>query len=383
MQNSKNFLNRSLKVIPTASQTYSKSHRYFTKPLFAKKGKGQYLWATDGKKYLDFNMALGSVILGYKPPQWYLQGVPDGINFSLPHPMETELAEKLCSIIPCAQKIKFFKNGSDAVEIAVRLARAYIGKEDILWMSYHGFHDSFIASTKPAKGIPIGYKTNNYHYNTIGVSINPAAIVIEPSHVDIIEIAEYAKKNNIILILDEVLTGFRHGMSGLGNRLGIKPDLICLGKCMANGLPLSAVAGRADIMNLLDEGVFGSSTFGGETLSIAVAIHTIKEFEYSGNYLWKIGSAYIANIDKTQVSKFGVITGLPPRCGIEFKDLYYKSFFQDEMLKRGFIVNGLSNFCLAHTFKDISLYIEATNEVLEIMGKRKYHGKIIKPMFKR
>ncbi len=376
-------IKRAKKVIPGGSQTYSKSSRYFTRSLVAEYGIGGRLYTTDNDCYDDYSMALGAVILGYEAVVGTIPPI-----YSLPHPIEIEAAEKLCEIIPSAQMVKFFKNGSDAVEIAVRLARAWTGKNSIQWMSYHGFHDSYISSCHNPKGIPIQYSYYNYDSRKIigtkQLPMDLAAIVIEPDHPEIKTYAEIAKENNCLLIFDEVLTGFRHGVGGLQKNIAITPDISCFGKCMANGLPLSAVVGRSDIMQLLEEGVFGSSTFGGDVIALSACLDTISRLEMgAAEYIWKIGQRYLDGIDRKQVEKFGVVKGLPPRCGIEFNNLKYKSHFQDELLKRNILVNGLNNFCRAHTESQIDIYIEATNEVLKIMGKEEYKGKLIEPMFKR
>lgn len=382
---SKDLIERAIKVIPGGSQTYSKSSKYFTQPFFANYGIGGRLYSADNEVYDDFNMALGAVILGYERDPFSMNDITGGFSLSVPHPIEVEVAEKLVSIIPSAEMVKFFKNGSDAVEIAVRLARAYTGKDDVLWSSYHGFHDSYISSCSNSRGIPARYSQSNITLEAIVEpgNYNLAAIVVEPDnpHVDIYR--EMASRYHVLLIFDEVLTGFRHGVGGLQKHIGITPDLSCFGKCMANGLPLSAVVGRADIMKLLQEGVFGSSTFGGEILSLKMCLETIDRLENSDGYLWKIGQRYLDGIDQELTSKFGTIKGYPPRCGIEFSNLEYKSHFQDELLKRCILVNGLNNFCLAHTEEQIDRYVEATNDVLMIMEKEDYMGKIISPMFKR
>lgn len=371
------WLERAKAVIPGGSQTYSKSSRYFTRSMFADYATASKLRSTEGTWYDDYSMALGAVILGYEPIRHNLSPI-----YSLPNPLEVQVAEKLCSIIPSAEMVKFFKNGSDAVEIAVRLARAYTGKETVKWMSYHGFHDSYVSSCGNTKGIPIHYGYSNVDAKEL-LFEDLAAIVVEPDHPAINNYVQLAKEYNCLLIFDEVLTGFRHGIGGLQKHIGITPDISCFGKCMANGLPLSAVVGRRDIMQLLEKGVFGSSTFGGEVLSLSMCLETISQLEKAGDCLWKIGQRYLDGIDRKQAEKFGVIKGLPPRCGIEFSNLKYKSHFQDEMLKRNILVNGLNNFCLAHTNEQINRYIEETNEVLKIMETEEYKGEIISPIFKR
>ena len=424
------WLERSLKVIPGGSQTYSKSYKYFTRPFFACQGLGGILVSDEDcgdvsqvREYHDFSMALGSVILGYKTKQWLLDlDVPNGINFSCPHPLEVILAEKLVEIIPSAEMVKFFKNGSDATEIAVRLARAYTGRDIILAGSYHGFHDWYVYSIDRNKGIPyqgneVGTAEHIYQFNNysnlkelfeafyirkrFSDESNVAGVIVEPDHGDIREISELAVEHGAVLIFDEVMTGFRYHIGGLQTLFGITPDITCLGKCMANGLPLSAVVGRRDIMKLMEEGVFASSTFGGETLSLVAALKTIEELEKNGKWLWHVGGKWASQMDilirKKGLTQIVKVIGLAPRSGVKFFDegnvsaIEYQSLYQQELLKRRILTHGLNNFCLDHTDEQIDYFIKMADEVLDIIGEaykdnnaQKYlDNGIIQTMFRR
>ena len=390
-----NWQKRAEKVIPGGSQTYSKSSRYMTDPFFTTMALGSRIVTDEptehmNKEYVDYSMALGSIILGYKHKRWLTDlDIPHGFNFSTPHPLEVQVAEKLLEYFPHHDMVKFFKNGSDATEIAVRLARAYTGKDQVVWFNYHGFHDSYISCTEPAKGIPYNYRDSNwigsnswqYYKNEF------SAFVVEPSHPDIEYISDFAKTNNIVLIFDEVLTGFRHGIGGLQKYIGIEPDITCLGKCMANGLPLSAVVGKKEIMNLVTEGVFASSTMGGETLSLSACLQTIKELELQPDYLWKIGKSwrdYAEGVIKSlQMEDIVEVIGYAPRCGYKFKDLKHQSIYQHELKNRDIFVNGINNFSLAHSAEDISYYCAMLDEVMPIVKEGNYDGKQISPIFKR
>lgn len=385
-QISKNLLDRALQVIPSASQTYSKSYRYFTKPLFADYGINGFLYTVDGGKYHDFDMGLGSMILGYKDMADCVEGYS---NFSIPHPVEIELAEKLVELIPSAEMVKFFKNGSDATEIAVRLARAYTEKDIVLAGSYHGFHDWYVGLIERNKGIPKAVQELTKQFKNVEelkyfleqYKDNIACVIVEPDMENINEISSIIRENNIILIFDEVLTGFRNHIKGLQYILKITPDISCFGKCMANGLPLSAVVGRRALMQLMDDGgVFASSTFGGETLALSVALETIRELEEKGAYLWKIGIEWKTTIEKLIVNKgltdVAEVKGLPSRCGLVFINNEYQTLYKQELLKRKILVNRLNNFCLAHTYEQIDYYIKCADEVLDIIKKAKEENNI-------
>lgn len=391
-----NWLERALKIIPGGSQTYSKSYRYFTRPFFASHGINGFLYSTDGTRFSDYSMALGAVILGYKSKEWFLNlDIPSGINFSVPHPLETILAEKLIEIIPSAEMCKFMSNGSDATEIAVRLARAYTGRDIVLAGGYHGFHDWYIISIDRNRGIPLQHSD----YTNDGVSLTSqfkdlnefkeliaghrnkiACVILEPTMPDTGQITEIARANGAIVIFDEVLTGFRYHIGGFQSLIKIKPDLSCFGKCMANGLPLSAVVGRADIMRLMDDGgVFASSTFGGETLSLAAALATIAELELYGKHLWHIGGMWASEMEilirGKGLTDICEVVGLAPRSGISFHPkgnitrIDFQSLYQQELLKRHIITHGINNYCLAHTEEQIQYFLSACDFVLDIIGK--------------
>lgn len=382
-----NWIERALKVTPCGSQTYSKSYKYFSRPLFAISGNGGKLLCDDSVVYEDFSMGLGSVILGYRDLKEEIKkyDIPiSGTIFSLPHPLEVVVSEKLIEIIPSAQMCRFFRNGSDSTEIAVRLARAYTGRDIILAGSYHGFHDWYVSSIDKNKGVPDQHTFQFKDYKDLANNFevfkdSVAGIILEPDRGDLREISELAVENGAVLILDEVMTGFRYHIGGLQTLFGITPDITCLGKCMANGLPLSAVVGRGDIMKLMEEEVFASSTFGGETLSLAAALKTIEELEKNGKRLWHLGGKWASQMDilirKKGLTQIVKVIGLSPRSGVKFFDegnisaIEYQSLYQQELLKRRVLTHGINNYCLDHTDAQIDYFIEQADEVLNILGK--------------
>lgn len=381
-----NLLNKAIELIPSGSQTYSKSWRYFTIPLMASHGIDGVLFDTEGNAYDDYSMGLGAIILGYKPKTWLQQlDIPDGFIFSVAHQLEVELAEKLIEIIPSAEMVKFFKNGSDATEIAVRLARAYTKRHIVLAGGYHGFHDWYITSIDRNRGVEfqntLQFKSYEQLRDDLSDSLAEAAcVILEPNMVDANRIVELARKNDVLVIFDEVLTGFRYNIGGYQKMLNIVPDISCLGKCIANGLPLSVVVGRKDIMQLMDDGgVFASSTFGGDTIALAAALETIKKLEQYGKNLWLIGAKWQTGVDmlirSKRIESIARIDGLAPRCGVVFNDSdgitrqEYQSLYQQELLKRGILTHGINNFCIAHTDSQINRFIKNVDEVFEVIKK--------------
>jgi glutamate-1-semialdehyde 2,1-aminomutase len=159
-KHSEALLERALKVIPLASQTFSKSltqYPYGISPYFIARGQGSHVWDVDGNEYVDFINALASVTLGYNDPDVTAavrKQLESGVIFSLPHPIEMEVAERIVAMVPCAEMVRFGKNGSDATAGAIRLARAHTGRERVAVCGYHGWQDWYIGSTARHRGVP-------------------------------------------------------------------------------------------------------------------------------------------------------------------------------------------------------------------------------------
>lgn len=286
-----------IQKIPTGAQTFSKApfqHVNGVSPKFLVSGKGCRVIDIDGNNYIDYMLGLGPIILGHanKKISLAVKNAMDlGTCMSLPSYLETELAEQLIDIIPCAEMVRFGKNGSDVTTAAVRAARAIKRKDKIACCGYHGWQDWFIGTTGRNIGVPksVSNLTLTFEYNNIDLlekifNENPdqiAGVIMEPvnfyeprdNFLD--KVKEITHKNDAILIFDEVITGFRMSLGGAQSVYDIKPDLACFGKSMANGMPLSAIVGKSEYMKIFDD-IFFSFTFGGELASIAAAKETIK-----------------------------------------------------------------------------------------------------------
>lgn len=424
LKKSLKFLGRANKVIPGASQTFSKSYTQFSRgaaPLFLTRGKGAYVWDVDGNKYLDYQMALCPVILGYDYPEFTAavkKQFKKGIVLSLPSPLETELAEKICSIIPSAEMVRFAKNGSDATSGAVRVARAYTNREMIVCCGYHGWQDWYVGTTTRGKGVPESTKklTKTFKYNDIeslekifkDYPKKIAAVIMEPMGVEwpqndfLAEVKKLTHKNGALLIFDEIVTGFRLSLGGAQEYFGVIPDLSCFGKAIANGLPLSFVCGRKEIMKNFEE-IFFSFTFGGELVSITAALATIKILEEKPvlKYISKIGYQLQNSFNRIAkdlgLSAKVKAIGYGSRHVIDFKtkegreDLLMKTVFQQELAKRGILFGGSNNLSYSHSQKDIEKTIKAYQEVFKIIksGLEKNNlakimqGKKLEPVFRQ
>ena len=293
---SNSYFERSIKTVPLGSQTFSKSYIQWPKgvaPLFIDRAQGAKVIDIDGNHYVDYIMGLLPVVLGYCDEdidQAAISQIMKGTIFSMPSSLEVELAEKLVEIIPSAEMVRFGKNGSDVTTASIRLARAYTNRDLVAVSGYHGWHDWYISSTSRNIGVPkkVQSLTHKFNFNDAD-SLHSlfkkfpnkfAAVILEPAGLVKTDISalkrirELCTANGVVLIFDEIISGFRINMGGAQLEYGVKPDLSCFGKAMANGYPLSAIVGPRKIMKLMEE-IFFSSTFGGETISLAASIATI------------------------------------------------------------------------------------------------------------
>ncbi len=397
---SEELLERALRTIPLGTQTFSKSKVQFphgVSPYYAIRANGSRLWDADGNEYIDFNNALASVTLGYCDPdvnEAVSTQLGNGVIFTLPHPLEIELAEAIVELVPCAEMVRFGKNGSDATAGAVRLARAFTRRDRVAVCGYHGWQDWYIGTTARNEGVPVATRelTSVFQYNDVAsldalFRARPgefAAVVMEPMNIHrpasgfLEEVAALTRREGAVLIFDEVVTGFRLANGGAQELFGVTPDLTALGKGMANGYPLSAVAGRADIMRLMEE-IFFSFTMGGEALSLAAAVATLRKIKAhsvparlatTGELVRKGAQALI---DKHGVSHVVELAGHPSWTFLLFRDtadassLEIKTLFMQETLARGILTLGTHNMSCAHSEADVDVLMQVYDEVFPLL----------------
>lgn len=311
-------LQKSKELIPGGCQTISKRPANFSDegwPSFYSRADGSQVFDLNGKPYTDYVLALGPIILGYNHPvvtERVKRQLDIGILTSLQSPLEIELSEKLVEIIPCAEMVRLFKTGADAVTAGVRLARAVTGRSHVLSCGYSGWHDWWVAKnpySDSAKGVLAGTSTftHDIPYGNVTaveqivdeIGSDIACIVVEPiisTDNDYLKfIREISTRLGAVLIFDEIVTGFRLALGGAQKLYGVTPDLCTLGKGMANGFPLSALVGHREIMREM-ESLWISSTYAGESASIAASLATIEELEKPGTYqrLWAMGDRLAA-----------------------------------------------------------------------------------------
>jgi glutamate-1-semialdehyde 2,1-aminomutase/spore coat polysaccharide biosynthesis protein SpsF len=415
---------RAQKVIPSCTQTFSKGPTQFVQgvaPVFLERGNGSHVWDVDGNEYIDYSMALGPIILGHNyssVTEAVMRQMKDGTTFSLPHPLEVKLAEMLVEIIPCAEMARFAKNGSDVTSGAVRVARAYTGRDIIACCGYHGWQDWYIGTTTRNKGVPkplaelsIPCEYNNIaslerafseHPGQVAAVIMEPVGVVEPRNGFLQEVHDLTRREGSLLIFDEIITGFRLALGGAQEYYGVTPDLACFGKAMGNGYPIAAVVGRREIMELFDE-VFFSFTFGGEALSLAAACATITEMREKDviTHLWeqgqKLKDGYGMLARELQLERHTECIGLPPRTVVTFKDdsggesLMLKSLFQQECIKRGVLFSGSQNICYSHSDADIDNTLRVYCAAMKILAEAIHKGDVnerleggpVQPVFRR
>jgi glutamate-1-semialdehyde aminotransferase len=283
---------RAERVLPTGASTGSKRGAALwgdetdAGPTHFVSARAAHVVDTEGKRYLDCTMALGAVALGYGEPRVtraVIDAVSEGSVSALSSWREVELAERLCAMIPCAERVQLLKSGAEAVSAAVRIARTYTARERVVVSGYFGWHDW----SSTAEGVPGGARHDVVHVpfddvaaleRAVGdAGARLAAVVLEPivernpSDAWLRRARELCDSNGAVLVFDEIKTGFRVAPAGYQEASGVTPDLATFGKAMANGYPLSAVVGQADVMNAARR-TWISSTLASESTALAAAL---------------------------------------------------------------------------------------------------------------
>jgi glutamate-1-semialdehyde 2,1-aminomutase len=395
-------LRRALKTVPLGTQTFSKAYTQMpdgAAPLFVSHGREGRIWDVDGNRYVDLVCGLLPVVLGYCDPDVdaaVQSQLMRGVSFSLATELEAELAERLVDIIPCAEKVRYGKNGTDATSATIRLARAFTGHDRIAVCGYHGWQDWYIGSTTRNKGVPKAVQelTHKFSFNDLDelhrlFAAYPgefAAVILEPitdtepreGYFE--ELKALAHRHGALLIFDEIITGFRFDLGGAQKLFGTTPDLASFGKSMGNGLPISAVVGRADVMAEMEE-VFFSGTFGGEALSLAAAIAVIDKMRREPviETLWKNGrrlaESVAAEINAFHLGDVVSLKGAAPWKLVSLKDhpkasvAAIRTLFNKEMLANGVLVGGSHNICYAHNDADLGAVAAAYRRTLSTIAE--------------
>lgn len=427
-----NYSERLNRAIPGGCHTYSRGDDQYpaNAPQIFAKGEGAYLYTPDGKKLLDYGMALRAVTLGYGQKEVADAAIKEiwhGNNLTRASLIELEAAEALIDLIPSVDMVKFAKNGSTVTTAALKIARAYTGKKYIARCLDHPFFsydDWFIGDTSLTRGIPEEYHslTLHFNYNDIdslqalfekypdqiaGVILEPATGA-HPENQFLHKVKELCHKNGALFILDEMITGFRWHMRGAQTYYDIQPDLCTFGKGMANGFSVAAVAGKREFMSVGGikeigaERVFlTSTTHGAEMCGMGALIETIKIYKERDvvSHLWKYGTRLLSEMN-TIASELGIgeyfeACGIP--CSPNYitknkkgeSSLEYRTLFSQEMINNGVLMPWIA-LSEAHGESELSFTLEAVRKALSVYaraldeGVDKYLvGPAIKPVFRK
>jgi glutamate-1-semialdehyde 2,1-aminomutase len=407
-------------LIPAGTQTLAKGPGQFVRgvaPKYLRWGEGCHVWDVDGNEYLDWSMGVGPISLGYCHPgvdDAIRHQLADGITFSLMHPLELQVAQLVRELVPGAARVRFSKTGADVTSAAVRLARAFTGREIVLCCGYHGWHDWYVAVTDRSRGVPaaVAERTFTFPYNDIdaardAIDGETACVILEPVTFEAPKpgflegLRAACDAVGALLVFDEMWTGFRLALGGAQELFGVRADLACFSKAVANGMPLSLLTGRADVMDLLERDVFFFTTFGGEALSLAAARATLEELRekdvpsFLARQGRKVKDAYNALAARLGLD-FTRCVGFDARTMVTFDaragdPLEMKSLVQQELVRRGILWGGFHNVSFSHADADVDHTIAAYGEVLPLLKEAVARGEVrsrlrgepVEPVFRR
>ena len=402
-------LERAEMTIPLGSQTFSKSRTQYPvgiSPLYAKKGSGPHIWDIDGNKYVDLVNSLAAVTIGYGDKglsRAVRNQLKSGVILSLPSILEAEVSELMVELIPSAEMVRFSKNGSDATAAAIRLARAYTGRDHILMCGYHGWHDWYLAmginkskdleknlvAGIDKRGIPNKLKNSIFSFNyndieslekivkekNIGVIKMEVIRNFEPKNNFLNNVQSIARKNNIVLIFDECSSGFRETYGGIYKKYSLNPDMVVFGKALGNGYAITAVLGKKNIMENAQK-TFISSTFWTERSGPTAALKTLEIMvqKKSWRYITDLGKKIkqkwekIAKNHKLKIS----ISGIDAMPGFNFlckNNLTYRTFITQEMLKKKILASNNIYCSLSHNERIVENYFDKLDKIFKKIKK--------------
>ena len=400
---------RAKKVIPGGNMLLSKRPEMFLPekwPSYFSKSKGCEVWDLDNKKFFDLSiMGIGTNILGYghtEVDKEVIQNIKKGNMSTLNCPEEVMLAEKLLEINPWSRMVRFTRTGGEANAVAIRIARAASGKDNIAVCGYHGWHDWYLSSNiaeddnlsghllpgLEPKGVPKVLKntTFTFEYN----NIEQVKFLIKNKDIGVIkmevmrnkvpknnflkEIRNLCSKHNIVLIFDECTTGFRTMYGGLHKKFDVIPDMALFGKALGNGYAINAIIGKREIMEEAQQ-TFISSTFWTERIGPTAALKTLEVMKKikSWEIINSISKKFTKKMEEiAQQNNLDISIDLTPAT-INFKLNYdnwlkYKTLLTQEMLKKGFLASSSVFICIEHTEKILDRYFYEMNKVFSIIS---------------
>lgn len=429
------------KTIPGGAHTYSRGDDQYPSnaPSILERGKDAYVWDVNGKKLLDYGMALRAVTLGYandRVNKAAIREIEKGVNLTRATSIELEAANTIIDLIPGAEMVKFAKNGSNVTTAAVKIARAYTGKKYVCvprQQPFFSFDDWFIGTTPVKRGIPAEhYSTtlvfdyndiksleklfDRYHDEIAAVILEPATTLMPCSSVYFKEekknflhdVQHVCKKNKSIFIIDEMITGFRWHINGAQTYFGLEPDLSTFGKGMSNGFAVAALVGKRELMEVGSTNTPGnertfllSSTHGAEMCGMGAFIETVKIYKEENvtNHLWNFGEKLFNGINQLSAAAglqdYFFMDGNAVSMNYITKDgsgnnsMHFRTLFSQEMITNGILMPWVAPSFM-HKEEELQLTFNAVEAALNIYKKalvdgiEKYlNGPVIKPVFRK
>lgn len=412
---------RAKQIIPGGTQLLSKRSELFLPrqwPAYFKKAKGVDVWDIDGNHYIDMSiMAVGTCILGHADDnvnRAVKRVIDEGSMGTLNSPEEVELSELLLSLHSWAGMVRFGRSGGEAMAIAVRIGRAYSGRDKVAFCGYHGWHDWYLAANladdkaldghllpglKPL-GVPRSLKGTAlpFNYNQIEeleriVAQNDIGVIIletirdkEPEDNFIGKVRDIADRIGAVLVFDEITCGFRVTIGGMHALYHVEPDIVVYGKAISNGYPMAVIIGRKEVMDAAQES-FVSSTYWTERIGPAASLATItkmRKYDVPA-HLRKIGSLIKAGWQEL-AEKHGLkisITGimaLPTFTFNEKNGLALQTLFTQEMLKRGYLASKHVYVSYSHSEKHVADYLASVDEVFGIIEKALKNNNVLEQL---
>jgi glutamate-1-semialdehyde 2,1-aminomutase len=405
-------------IIPGGTQLLSKRSEMFLPeqwPSYFKKAKGVEVWDLDDNHYIDMSlMGVGTCILGYADEdvdKAVRKVIAAGSMCTLNSPEEIELAELLLHLHPWAGMVRYTRTGGEAMTVAVRLARAFTGKDKIAFCGYHGWHDWYLSANladdknldgqllpglKPL-GVPRALKGISipFNYNRIDelqkiVKLNDIGVIVvepvrhhEPESDFLGQIRKIADSIGAVLIFDEITSGWRMNIGGIHKLYNVSPDLVVYAKAMSNGYPMGAIIGKKDIMNMAQES-FISSTYWTERIGPTAAIATIRKMQKKEvpAHLCRIGNLIgegwkkLANKRKLNISVMGILPLITFALNHE-KSPELHTLFTQEMLKRGFLASKSVYVSYSHNEQHVEEYMNSVDDVFGIVQNAIENGNVL------
>ena len=392
-------------LIPGGSQTNSKRAEAYALgayPIYVERGEGARVWDVDGNEYIDYVCALGPVVLGYCVPEIdeavHAQ-LAKGVIYGLLSPLEVEVAELICELVPCAESIRLFKGGGEATSAAARIVRAYTGRNLILNCGYRGWPDTWVSDREPGVSDGVKAGTRRFPWGKLDalealfddLEGQVAAVFLDcqrpPPEGYLQSVRDLAHRHGALLVFDEIVTGFRLAAGGAQDYFGVVPDLACFAKAIANGLPLAVVAGKTEIMAIAKDLVI-SITYGGEALSLAAAAATLKFHRDRdvAEKLWTLGARLCDGLNRA-ADEIGIgfrAGGYAPMTGITFRPVDGISndtiwtYFLQECAARGVLLRrrGKALVTYSHTEEQIDRTVSSVGEVLSGLSEAIRRGDV-------